>query len=200
MRLVLIPVLILALAGCGGNSAPQQSSAPVETTTTSAVPSATPETSASPTALPAEPEAATCESLLDPETVKKGEAEGGSISEFTAEEAEDGGALKKFIAYGGIACRFGQDQADNPVLFAYGPITEAQAEKEKAHLDKVGGETGTNENGGTYYGAADDTEVYVFSPAGYWAYQYNNGFGNVINPDSVSETIEEVVANAPAFY
>jgi len=200
MRIVLIPLLVLALAGCADANAPEESSAPAETSAPSTTPSEAPATSAPPTEQPAEPEAATCENLLDPETVKKGEAEGGSISEFTAEEAEDGGALKKFIEYGGVACRFGVDQTDSPVLYAYGPITAEQAKNQKAHLDKGEIESGTNENGGTYYGAPDDSEIYVFSPKGYWAYQYNNGFGNVINPDSVSATIEEVVANAPAFY
>ena len=200
MRTLLIPVLVLVLAGCAGNAAPGGSSAPVETPPASVAPSETPVESAVPTDEPAAPAAATCENLLDEETVAKGEGEGGSISEFAADDAEDGGALKDFIEYGGIACRFGVDKTDSPVLYAYGPITAEQAKKQKAHLDKSNTESGTNENGGTYYGAADDSEIYVFSPKGYWAYQYNNGFGNVINPDSVSATIEEVVANAPAFY
>lgn len=197
MRFLLIPLVVLALASCAADVPPGETPTAQSPTAEqpSQTPSETPGASESPTAA-----AATCESLLDPESLEKGEAEGGSVSTFTAEEAEEGGTLTKFIEYGGIACSFGADMADNPVLYAYGPITEDQADTEMAHLDKVGGESGTNENGGTYYGGADDTEIYVFSPAGYWAYQYNNGFGNVINPDSVSETIEEVVANAPAFY
>jgi hypothetical protein len=129
--------------------------------------------------------------------VEKGESMDGEIITFTAEEAEDGGVLAKFIDYGGVACWFGPKQSDSPVLYGYGPITDAQAKKQMAHLDKLDTPTGTNENGGTYYGNAGDTEIYVFSPKGYWAYQYNNGFGTQLDN---GDTIEEVVANAPAFY
>jgi len=199
MRALLIPALVVVLlAGCStsDSEAPAASSSPSSPPLTAqAAQTATAETPIAPTPTEA-PAEATCENLLDPETVQKGESLEGNISQFSASDAEDGGTLKKFLDYGGIACDFAPDQSDSPVLYAYGPITAEQARKEMAHLDELDLPTGENEHGGTYYGNSGDTEIYVFSPAGYWAYQYNNGFGTELGVDAV----EEVVANAPAFY
>jgi hypothetical protein len=193
---VLVPVLVLALAGCAATesseSEPAKPSAS-ESTATSA-PTTTPsEVTPTPSATA---EQVSCEDLLDPATVTAGEADKGNISRFTDADIEDGAALKKFVEYGGIACSFGQDNADNPLLYGYGPISDAQATKEIAHLKKVNKVSGTNEHGGTYFGEDGGQEIYVFSPKGYWAYQYNAGFGTQFKDDA----IEEIVANAPAFY
>lgn len=198
--------LFLVLTGCAGNSVtagPGLTSKSEQSTssTPSRGPSSSDVLTGSPTATPSalstqSDGAVTCESLLEQATVKKGTAAGGVISEFTAQQASNGGTLAKFIEYGGIACDFGPKQSDSPVLYGYGPISEAKAENEMAHLANLGLPTGTNEHGGTFFGRAGDQEIFVFSPKGYWAYQYNNGFGTQLGIDA----IEEVVANAPTFY
>lgn len=187
--------VVLLASGCASSATPQStpSAAP---TTTAAAPTQPASQAPTPTASPSA-EAATCESLLDPATIEKNEADGAELTdqdEYAKKLTDEDNFLARFVTYGGIVCQMGIPNSDGVVLWAYGPITADQSAEVTDVLendDEVEFETGPNENGGTYFSAGDDREIYVFSPAGYWAYSLDNGFPNVI---------EEVVKNAPAFY
>jgi len=205
MKFIVVPILaVLVLAGCAGptddaaTSPAAPASTPASASTQTVTPSATPAptaapSSATPTEGPADASSATCDNLLDPATIEKFEASGAALSD---NKKEDTYPFGDFAKYGGVVCVWGA-KLNVTTAFAYGPITDEQAAKQQKKLDKTASKTGPNENGGTYYevpgGEAGeaDSQIFVFSPKGYWAWSFDNGGGAVI---------EEVVANAPVFY
>jgi hypothetical protein len=195
-NVVLAGLVMLSLGACAGT--PESAEAP-----TSAAPSVTstptvPETpTATPTPTPTETAAdassATCDNLLDADTIT---ALTDAGSEFSDNDKADTYPFSAFLEYGGISCVWGASLTVT-TAYTYGPISEEKAAAQQKKLKKMASKSGSNENGGTYYevpggeAGKEDAEIYVFSPKGYWAWGFDNGGGQVI---------EEVVANAPVFY
>lgn len=190
-------VVVLALSGCAGSTGTPDVAAPT-TAPTAAAPTATPtptptaSESETPSAPPsASAASADCTNLLDDETVQDYTAQGLGPSgsdwkKKVLKEAKDDAkiGLAAFDKYGGIFCGW-SDAYENRTIFGYGPITKAQQADAIAALS----EAGYSKKSGSFEKYTDDGAEYAFGD-GYWAFQYDNGAGEILN---------EIVANAPVF-
>ena len=210
---IAVIALSLSLVGCTGDATPpslagpSQSILPTPTdadidedtdvdTDVDAGPTSTPEPTitAPPYAGPA-----TCTNLLDKSSLRKLAKHdylnrGDAFTEKVAGEP-DLGQLFQFLQSSGIVCQQSRG-SDDPVTYAWGPISESDAELQRAEL--VTNEVtlrGTHiEQGYEIWRADGDVDgpwaaSYAFGD-GYWALSYG---------PNASRRLEEIVDNAPAF-
>jgi hypothetical protein len=142
----------------------------------------------------------TCESLLDEDAVAEADdfiVSGGyadvEYANKNLTEMIDAGldnqGLSTFLQYGGVACRWGVENGDVSVPFAFGPITTEQAQGEKDKLIASGIEL-IPDSPYERYGEKGNGESYAFGD-GYWAYRYDNG-----TPGD-KDVLDMLVENAP---
>jgi len=137
---------------------------------------------------------ATCDNLVDRSTANKFRSKDWDVTGdgYTANiAAQPRLFLSHFLEYGGIVCGWGVNETT--LQYAYGPITDTQAETEKFELLAQGG-TISQEAGSeviTFPGSGPgQVPTTIAFGDGFWAYGIDYGGGN---------HMDEVIRNAPEF-
>jgi hypothetical protein len=161
----------------------------VQTSPTSAAPSVP---SPSPTGTPAA-ESVTCETLLDDSDEAKYAAAGWTLSTDYVERATaQQFPTVSFVTYGGVLCQIGLQGTDHGDVYAYSPITPAQAEAEKVRLTSEGYTTTSDLGGVLYEGHGDvdsgeEADLFYLFLDGSWYY-------TTVNRDALEKAVRNVEA------
>ena len=147
--------------------------------------SASPSASAStPTLVPVTPSKApivktlTCESLVDASSVAAYGSNGFTLTppaDFATKMHNEGNPLAAFADYGGILCQWGIPSSDNVDMYAYSPITDANATTQKSALLGDGASAESHADGLLYHAFPDsEDEAWYFFGPGYWIWSYKD--------------------------
>ena len=181
-------VVALLLTGCA-DAAPDAGSEP--SSPTSATPSASSPTasaSPSPNAVPV-----TCETLLDDADEAQYAAAGWTFSSDYIERATaQQFPTLSFVAYGGVLCQIGLQGTDADHIYAYSPITPAQATAERARLTDEG-YTSTSDLGGTLFEGHGDVDQGEYADLFYLVLD-DSWFHTTVNRDAVERAVRNVEA------
>jgi hypothetical protein len=132
------------LTGCSTTDTPDAADA-----TSTASPTVTPTPSATPTEAPAPAEPMVCETLVGDEDEAKYAAAGWTLTPGFGPLAEPR-PLRDIPSLGGIVCQWGVPSTDSADVYAYSPLTPAQAEAQRARLTAEG-YAASEALGGTVY-------------------------------------------------
>lgn len=137
---------------------------------------------------------ATCENLLDAGTVASLAKSGIADLSDQAQESmasQPNLAPYAFLDRSGLACVWGVQGNDLSTIYAYGPISDADAQAETDSLRADGYEEQIEAGVAYWHSPTDDLPIehYAFGN-GFWAYQFDNGSGPLL---------DQIVENAPSF-
>ena len=150
-----------ALTGCGDDPSDSEST-PAAGRTSTPTASAT----ASPTPTPtAGPVAATCQNLVDPETLAGFTSHGLAITpsaDFGAKMVAEGNYMAGFVSAGGLLCQVGRTGGvEASELYAWAPFVEADAIPVQSGLTSEGWSVAATP-AGALYSLGPDNEQIIF--------------------------------------